>query len=108
VAIWQLSEQLMPLVARANRMVVRKPEGDQGDPAGTGPAIAIGRADKVTVTRRAERACPAEWARFRGHGKGQNRGPREEGSEVDMAVENNPQEGASLHVTLPVDLEGAR
>lgn len=61
----------MPLLDRANQMVVHKPEGDQGDPAGTGPAIAIGRAEKVTVTRRAERACHAEWARFRGHGTGQ-------------------------------------
>jgi len=71
-------------------------------------AIAIGRADKVTVTRRAERACPPEWARFRSHGNGQNRGPREEGSDVDMAVENNLQAGASLHVTLLVAPEGAR
>jgi hypothetical protein len=37
VAIRQLSEQLMPLLDRANRMVVRKPEGDQRDPAGAGP-----------------------------------------------------------------------
>jgi hypothetical protein len=46
----RLSEQLMPLLDRANRMVIRNLKAIKELRQGLVPAIAIGRAEQVTVT----------------------------------------------------------
>jgi hypothetical protein len=51
----QLSERLMPLSDRANRMMIRNLKTIKELRQGQVPAIAIGRADQVTVTNRPSR-----------------------------------------------------
>jgi hypothetical protein len=51
----QLSEQLMPLSDRANRMMIRNLKAIKELRQGQVPAIAIGRAEQVTVTNRPSR-----------------------------------------------------
>ena len=48
----RLSEQLMPIFDRANRMMIRNLKAIKELRQGQVPAIAIGRADQVTVTAR--------------------------------------------------------
>ena len=48
----QLSEQLMPLFDRANRMIIRNLKAIKELRQGRVPAIAIGRAEQVTITNR--------------------------------------------------------
>ena len=50
--VQRLSEQLMPLFDRANRMMIRNLKAIKELRQGQVPAIAIGRADQVTVTNR--------------------------------------------------------
>jgi hypothetical protein len=50
--VQRLSEQLMPLFDRANRMMIRNLKAIKELRQGQVPAIAIGRADHVTVTNR--------------------------------------------------------
>jgi hypothetical protein len=51
----RLSEQLMPLRDRANRLMIRNLKAIKELRQGQVPAIAIGRADQVTVTNRPSR-----------------------------------------------------
>jgi len=51
----QLSEQLMPLFDRANRMMIRNLKAIKELRQGQVPAVAIGRAEQVTVTSRPNR-----------------------------------------------------
>ena len=51
----RLSEQLMPLLDRANRMMIRNLKAIKELRQGQVPAVAIGRADQVTVTNRPNR-----------------------------------------------------
>jgi len=50
--VQRLSEQLMPIFDRANRMMIRNLKAIKELRQGQVPAIAIGRADQVTVTNR--------------------------------------------------------
>jgi len=51
----QLREQLMPILDRANRMMIRNLKGLKELRQGQVPAIAIGRAEQVTVTHQPHR-----------------------------------------------------
>ena len=51
----RLGEQLLPLSDRANRMVIRNLKAIKELRQGVGPAIAMGRAEHVTVTNRQNR-----------------------------------------------------
>jgi hypothetical protein len=51
----QLSERLMPLLDRANRMMIRNLKAIRELRQGQVPAVAIGRAEQVTVTNRPNR-----------------------------------------------------
>jgi hypothetical protein len=51
----QLSEQLLPLLDRANRMMIRNLKAIKELRPGQVPAVAIGRAEQVTVTNRPNR-----------------------------------------------------
>ena len=53
--VQRLSEQLMPTLDRANRMMIRNLKAIKELRQGQVPAIAIGRADQVTVTNRPPR-----------------------------------------------------
>jgi hypothetical protein len=48
----RLSEQLMPLFDRANRMMIRNLKAIKELRQGQVPAVAIGRAEQVTITNR--------------------------------------------------------
>ncbi len=54
----RLGEQLMPLLDRANRMVIRNLKAIKELRQGLAPAIAIGRAEQVTVTHQQNGRAP--------------------------------------------------
>jgi hypothetical protein len=63
----RLSEQLMPLLDRANRMLIRNLQAIKELRQGRVPAIAIGRAEQVTVTNGQNGRARRNGHGFRGH-----------------------------------------